>query len=291
MNPPDLTQFKNRVVGRSISEDSWSEYERWIMRFEAWMKSRGITDPNIGDLEAWDGFLADDTQPTYMWDNGQGRPAPESYAYQTRITAVSAAMKWVRREYGRRIPESPDEICIGEPDAFDPTYIDPAEIDNTFATASQDCAPDGCETALRLSYDAILRASELVRVTRDDVDLDAGTVYVRASKGSQNTSVGLADATVSALDAHMANHPERERLFHNSYGRPWTARAWAVHVLRNHCEDGSHAFGRHSPILHRLEGGQDFGEVYRRARHSNPSMTVRYAKEVGVDVPEWASGD
>ena len=285
---PDLSQFKQRVVGRSISENSWPEYKRWITRFEQWLSMQSISDPNIGDLEAFDGFLADESRTGYPWVNARSGQPPAAYAYRSRVTAVSAAKKWVRRHYTRRIPETPGDICIGAPEPFDPTYLSPQTIDDTFASAGSDCDIDGCEAALRLSYDAILRASELVAVERDDIDLDAGTVYVRATKGSQNLEVGLAEPTVDALTQHVAAYPQREYPFWNSYGRSWRASAWVMHVLRNHCDAGSHAFGRHSPILHRLEAGQDFGEVYRRARHQNPTTTIAYARIAGVDVPEWA---
>lgn len=288
---PDLTQFKQRVVGRSISEDSWPEYKRWITRFEAWMQMAGVSDPNIGDVEAFDGFLADESRTGYPWANARGGPVPPSYAYRSRIMAVSAAKKWIRREYNRRIPEAPADVCIGDPEPFDPTYLPPERVDSVFEDADDACDLDGCEAALRLSYDAILRASELARIRTADIDLRGETVYVRASKGSKNMEVGLSDATIAALDAHLAQHSDREYPFWNSYGRSWQPSAWAMHVLRDHCDAGSHALGRHSPIMHRLEAGQDFGEVYRRARHQNPSMTVRYARVVGVDVPEWAGAD
>lgn len=286
---PDLSQFKQRVVGRSISEASWPEYKRWITRFEQWMQMESVSDPNIGDVEAFDGFLADESRTAYPWANTRGGAVPAAYAYRSRITAVSAAKKWVRREYSRRIPEAPADICIGDPEPFDPTYLPPERVDSIFEGAQGACDIDGCEAALRLSYDAILRASELTRVRRVDVDLGDGTVYVQASKGSQNTEVGLSDPTVAALDAHIAQYPDRNRLFRNSYDRAWKPSAWAMHVLRHHCDEGSHAFGRHSPIMHRLEGGQDFSEVFRRARHQNPSMTIKYARVVGVDVPDWAA--
>lgn len=290
MSATDLSQFRQRVVGRAISETSWDQYSRWIQRFEAWLNSSGIDSPNIGDIEAFDGLLADESRTGYPWENGQGRPAPPSYAYRSRMTAISAVKLWVRREYDIRLPEAPDDICIGEPEPFDPTYLPPERVEAVYDEADDACDLDGCEAALRLSYDAILRASELARIERDDVDLNEGTVYVKASKGSKNMEVGVSEETVEALTEHIEEHPDRNRLFYNSYDRPWTAKAWGVHVLRNHCEAGSHAFGRHSPILHRLEGGQPFGEVYRRARHHSASMTAQYAREVGVDVPEWAAG-
>jgi len=284
----DLSKFKRRVVGGKISKGSWPEYKRWITRFEAWVDDRNRTVQGIVDLEDFDILLRDESRTGYPWDNSRGSAPPASYAYQSRTVAVSAAKKWIRRQYGIHVPESPKSICKGEPEPFDPTYLDPGEVDDIFATAAHDCTIDGCEAALRVSYDAILRASELVRVRREDIDLTAGTVYVRASKGSHNLEVGLADPTVEALRAHLNAHPDRDRPFWNSYGRAWRPSAWVMHVLRKHCDDGSNALGRHSPIMHRLESGQSFGEVYRKARHQNPSQTADYARIVGVDVPDWA---
>jgi integrase len=294
-----LDTFADRVVGRAISEATYTDYEKWIRRFEAWLEQSGMDDPDIAELEDFDNFLADESRTDYPWDDGTGQSPPPGYAYRSRVNAASAVKLWVRRQYGTRIPETPDEICLGEPEPFDPTYLQPSAVGDTTTSAGEDCDIDGCGTALRLSYDAILRASELVRIRREDVDLDAGTVYVRATKGSQNAEVGVDSRTLDALQAHMEANPGRERLFVNSYDRAWKPSAWATHVWRSHTDAGSHAIGRHSPIMHRLEGAspgfmdagfgeEDFGDVFRRARHHTPSMTVRYARVVGISVPEWA---
>lgn len=296
-----LDTFRQRVVGRSISEATFTDYERWIRRFEAWLEQENRQAQGIAELEDFDELLADSSRTGYPWANGRGRPVPGAYAYRSRINAISAAKKWIRREYNVRVPETPSDICIGSAQPFDPTYIPPDDI-NDILNSAHSCGAEGCEAALRLSYDAILRASELVRVKAEDVDLSAGTVYVRASKGSGNAEVGIDDRTQQALAQFMSAHPNRERLFRNSYGRAWRPAAWSVHVLRHHCDDGSHALGRHTPIMNRLEGAdppfmagdysnEDFGSVYRRARHRNPTMTTKYARIIGIDVPGWAGDD
>ena len=293
-----IDAFRERVGGRSVSEGTFKDYQRWIRRFEMWCASMGVDEPGIADVEDFDSFLADESRTEYPWENVRGRPAPDAYSYRSRINAASAVKLWITREYNTRLPETPSDICIGEPAPFDPTYLPPQEVTETVTAAEEACTVDGCEAALRLSYDAVMRASEVVSVTRDDIDLDAGTVYVRATKGSQNAEVGIDRQTADALEAFMQRYPDRDRLFRNAYGRAWQASAWATHVQRKHASAGSHAFGRHSPVMHRLEGADvaimdapftdDFGDVFRRARHSNPSMTVKYARVVGVDIPEWA---
>lgn len=293
-----LETFRQRVVGRSISEGTFTDYEKWIRRFEAWLDDRGRNVTGITELEDFDQFLADPSRSAYPWDNGRGRPAPHEYAYRSRTNAISAVKKWVRREYSTRIPETPGDVCIGQPEPFDPTYLTPDEVGGIIADAGS-CAAEGCSVALRLCYDAILRGSELVRVERSDVDTTQGTLYVNATKGSQNTVVGLDERTREALARYCARHPQRERLFRNSYGNGWRPNSFVKHVQRKHCDAGAHAFGRHTPIMHRLEGadppfmdgdfgGQSFGDVYQRARHNQPQMTSRYAKAVGVNVPSWS---
>lgn len=294
-----LETFRQRVVGRSISEGTFTDYEKWIRRFEAWLDGTGRSVTGITELEDYDQFLADESRTSYPWDNGRGRPAPPAYAYRSRTNAISAAKKWVRREYNITVPETPGDICIGSPKAFDPTYLTPDEVDAVIAQAGN-CGADGCEVALRLAYDAILRVSELVRVERDDIDTSQGTLYVKATKGSQNATIGLDERTRKAVAQYCAAHPQRDRLFRNSYGNGWRPNSLAKHIQREHTEAGAHAIGRHTPIMHRLESAdppfvrgdytsEDFGDVYQRARHNQPSMTSQYAKAVGVNVPSWSS--
>jgi integrase len=281
----EIATFRERAVGRRINEETFSEYARWIKRFETFLET---DEPTIGDIEAFDSMLHDPERNDYPWPEGPGPKAPDSYAYQTRIIALSAVKQWLRRQYTNTIPEKPKQIALGDPDPFDPTYLDQETVFGIIDAADEDCDCAGCMAALRLSYDAILRASELVQVERDHIDLDAGTIVVQATKGSRQAELGLDDETVSLLADHIAEYPDRDRLFHNSYGRAWRRNAWTNHFRRKHHECGTHAFGRHSPIFHLFETGNSFGEVYRRARHVSPDMTASYARKVDVDVPEWA---
>ncbi len=64
-------------------------------------------------------------------------------------------------------------------------------------------------------------------------------------------------------------------------------------MIRNHQygDEGFHVFARHSPITHRLEAGESFGDVYRRSRHRHPNMTARYSQLVGVESPDFSEPD
>lgn len=280
-----VQQYRSRVVPRRIKEETADHYERWIRRFEAF--TADVEEPTLGHVEDFDSLLFDEGRNDYPWTQGNGKAPPDSYAYQTRTLALSAVKSWLRREYGVDIIEQPQTIALGEPSDFSPTYLTMEEVQQTIAEADDACLNMGCEAALRLSYDAILRASELVQVRREDIDFEDGSIYVRATKGSRQSEVGLQQSTLDALREYIELTGREGHLFLNSRGEPYTANAWTSHFLTCHHDAGSHAFGRHSPIYHLLEQGEPFGDVYRRARHRNPDVTASYARKVGANVPDW----
>lgn len=294
----DMETFRDRTLGRRLGEDTFRQYEMWIRRFEMWL---GEEEPTLGTLIDFDAHLADEDRPDYLWENETGRPAPQSYSYSSRTLALSALKLWLRLHYDEDVGEEVQHIVSGEPDDFDPKYISRDDVDEVLAAASEDCNVDGCYAALKVSYDAILRAKEFTRIRREDIDFDNGTLYVRAVKGSRNSELSLQSDTLDALKEHVDAYPDREYPFWNSYDRKWKPGAWSTHFLRQHHEVGSHSWGRHTPIVHRLSNPDEFedmeadegvfGQVYRRARHQNPGQTADYARLVGGEVPDWAGGE
>jgi integrase len=281
-------EFKERVVGRSISEDTFDAYWLWIKRFETWTDA----EPTLPILEDFDSFLDNPRRTDYPWTNATGRPAPDSYSHSSRTQAASALVMWARRQYGINVPEQPDDIVRGEPEPFDPTYLTRDVIWETIEEAPEACSCYGCRAALAVSYDAILRASELAILSVSDLNLDAGELAVTATKKSRDSTLTLGDETVTILRDYLdGREANTDRLFTNTYGGDWTKQAWSDHFRLYHHEAGSHSWGRHTPILHMLQAGSSFGDVYRRARHQNPSTTAKYARYVDADVPSWASGE
>lgn len=279
-----MDKFRSRTVGRRISEATFGQYSTWIERFEWW---RSEPTPDLGTIIDFDSYLQDPGRTDYPWENIRGRPAPDEYAHSTRILAISALKLWLRLQYDVRVEEEPQNIAAGEPAPFEPHYLSKNDVQDVFREASTACDAAGCEAACRVTYDAILRASELSLLSPGDIDWENGIVDVTATKGSHDSKIEVENDTMEALwDAY--NETSGERLFENSYGRSWKANSWATHFRRDHHEAGAHSFGRHSPIVHMMNGGDDFGEVYRRARHRHPDMTARYARFVGTSVPDWA---
>jgi len=280
-----MDRFRERVVGRAIGEDTYEAYQLWIRRFETWYDG---SEPSLRDLEDFDTMLYDDETARYPWTNTSGRPSPDSYSFSSRNQAISALIMWFRRHYEVAIPEQPGDIVRGSPKDFDPTYLSHEETREVIENAAAACGNAGCEAALRLSYDAILRASELAFLTVGDVSLEDGEVAVTAMKGSRDSVLTVSEPTIDALGEYLrsADHSTGP-LFRNNDGNGWSKSSWATHVRQYHVPEGSHCWGRHTPILHMFQAGKEFGDVYRRARHQSPSQTAKYARYVDVDVPSW----
>lgn len=287
----EIEEFKNFIRGREVNaETTVEDYARWVERFEYWFDA---DEPTEADARRFDSYLFETAE--FPW--GFTRPLKdESYAYQTRIKAASALKHWFKYRYDYRIGTEVQNMVLGEEGEFDPDVLSENDVENVILNADPVCKCDGCRACMILGYDAIMRAAELADARVDDVDLDAGTIWVRAKKGSISKSLPLDDRTVGALAEHIDRVGDKEYLFYNSYGRPWGAKEngnkyLAKHFWRKHHEVGIHSFTRHSPICHRLTSGESLGDVYQRARHVNISTTMRYARYVGVDIPDWAQDE
>lgn len=280
----DMDRFRQRTVGRRIKEQTFTQYRSWIERFELW---RPTAQPDLGTVIDFDSFLQDPGRTDYPWENIRGRPSPDQYAHSTRILAISAIKLWLRLQYDHRIEDEPQNIASGEPEPFEPHYLSENDVRNVFHDAGDACDAHGCEAAVRLTYDAVLRASELALITRDDIDFENGVVDVTATKGSHDSKIHVDQPTIDALWDAVENG-DSDAVFENTYGRQWKANSWATHFRRKHHPAGAHSFGRHTPIVHMMNRGEPFGDVYRRARHRHPDMTARYARFVGTEVPDWA---
>lgn len=278
-------EFANQIAEREVAPNTARRYGRWARRYEAW---RPGGDPDAEELRNFDTLLEDEENQDYPWQNARGKPAPPSYAFQTRVSALSGVKLWLEFQYDTRIEKEVQKLAVGEPAPFDPTILEPQEIERVIRDAPTACDVDGCQTAIRVAYNAILRGAELADARTEDLDRDDRTLYVRAVKGSEPTHIALSNQAWTAVRKHADRNPDREYLFHNAYDNPWSAAAWNQHFRRKHHEAGSHAFCRHSAISNRLKQGEDFGQVFLRSRHQQPATTLKYVDQAGVSAPDWA---
>lgn len=283
----EIKQFKEDVRGREVnSEQTLDDYARWIRRFEGWWDGGTPTETA---LRRFDQYLCDEEE--FPWKTTRpiesgGRET--TYAFQTRVKALSALKLWCRVYYNTVIENEPQNMALGEAEEFNPDLLSVEEVQGVVDEAPEACPADDCQVALQLGYDAIMRCAEVAQASVEDLDLSNGIIHVVGKKGSMAADIGLSTVTVTMLQDHVSRLNGRRRLFHNSYDNPWNPTSLSWHFIQYHHPVGFHSFSRHSPIAHRLQRGEPLGEVSRRARHANISTTVQYGRIVGTEVPSWA---
>lgn len=273
-----MEQFRERIRGRDINDESnLSSYCTWVERFLEWQGGDRISE---GDLRDFDSALEN---PSTLHFTNRTDP----YAHSTRIYALSAVKKWAEVMQDVEIRTDVNDLVRGSPVPFRPTILDRSDVHELL---NEPCDIRGCLAARNVGHDAIMRGAEVMDARPQDVDPEAGTIYVRAKKNSDPREIGVAPETTALLMEHIDFVKDRfvrpTKLFYTkSMTMGMSPNAWTQHFRRVHHEAGFHSFARHTAIVHRLEDGEDFYDVFLRARHKHVSMTARYASIAGRTVP------
>ena len=140
-----------------------------------------------------------------------------------------------------------------------------------------------------LMYATGMRASEVIGLEVEAVDLEAGTVRC-LGKGNKERILPLYERAQEALKAYLENARPRllrgrdeTALFVNHRGRPLTRQGLWLIVKEYAAAAGierpvtPHTF-RHSFATHMLDGGAGLREVQQLLGHSNISSTQVYTK-------------
>lgn len=148
--------------------------------------------------------------------------------------------------------------------------------------------PDGLRdrAMLELLYATGLRVSELIKVKRDDLVMDAG--FLRTiGKGSKERIVPFGDSARDAIveyvekgRSHFDKHGDAH-LFLSNRGRPMTRQSFWMKITKYARQAGikSHISPhvlRHSFATHLLENGADLRSVQMMLGHSDISTTQIY---------------
>lgn len=171
------------------------------------------------------------------------------------------------------------------------------------------------ERALVLLFlDAGLRVSELIHLTRRDLDLDAAQLWVRDGKGGKDRLVFYSEGTAAGLRAYLATHDNDEVFVSRRPGRPagpltdngvrQILRALAdrhgfqdlrPHTLRRTCGTELAANGVDLSTIADQFGHEDIAttRIYTRLADSRRREVLRRASPIqrhqpaGIPVPDW----
>ena len=203
----------------------------------------------------------------------------------------------------------PDPLTVGEVErlleAVDPdAALDPAGDVGGSRPATRVAALAACRdrALLELLYAAGLRISEALRLDRDDVDLEGGSVRV-IGKGDRQRVVPVGDVATAWLSRYLAAArptflaADRTRgarggpIFVSDRGRrlgrnhAWTAVKRAAASAGLSGRVSPHTL-RHSYATHLLEGGADLRVVQELLGHASISTTQIYTHLTGERIRE-----
>jgi len=170
-----------------------------------------------------------------------------------------------------------------------PRTLNEAEVTDLIEKGARDARE---RAVLELLYGTGLRAGELTRLAIDDVDLQAGLVYVWEGKGRKDRVVPFGERVRTALLAYLREGRPKKGglLFLNARGGPLRVGALEVLVWNAGkraglaCLASPHRL-RHSYATHLLRNGADVRHIQELMGHASLSSTEVY---LGTDVSDLA---
>jgi type 1 fimbriae regulatory protein FimB/type 1 fimbriae regulatory protein FimE len=161
-------------------------------------------------------------------------------------------------------------------------YLTEKEIERLMKAASENRWGHRDSTAILIAYRHGLRASELVALRWDDIDLTTGRLHVRRSKGGEPSVHPIGGKEMRAL-----RRLQREATVHSPYvfvserGAPLSVAGYQRMIARAG-EAAGFAFLIHSHMLRHSCGyklandGQDTRAIQSYLGHRSIASTVRY---------------
>jgi integrase/recombinase XerD len=264
-------------VEKGLAANSVESYARDVRRYLVHVSDAGRT--------SWDEVLRPDVQ-SHLSALAASGISPRSQA-----RALSAVRGFHRLLMSERIclADPTDEVDAPRRSRRLPQLLSREEVDRLLAAPR--CVPGAVgardRAMLELLYATGLRASELVTLEVNQVDLESRVVLARG-KGSKERLVPLGSPAADALRAWLAGPRERmlrgrrtRDLFVTSRGRRMTRQGFWKLIGRYARAAGisrqvsPHKL-RHSFATHLLEGGADLRAVQSMLGHADVSTTEIY---------------
>lgn len=271
-------------VERGLSSNTVDAYRRDLATWRAFCAARGIDGDDVSP----------DDLTEYLDRLRSGRaPAPKSFAPASvarMLVSVRALYRFLVREgHVERDPTA----RVGTPRKPRPipAAISVDDIERLLAAPADDLLGRRDRAILETLYGAGIRISELVALDVDDVDLDEGSVLVRAGKGSKARRVPLGRAARGAIEAYLSrSRPElAARAAGGGRGALWLnarggrlSRQGSWKILKGHARSAGLAERvsphtlRHSFATHMLDAGADIRVVQELLGHASLATTQVY---------------
>jgi integrase/recombinase XerD len=205
------------------------------------------------------------------------------------LVSVRALYRFLERE-GHRTSDPTAKIGIPKKPRSIPKAISLEDVERLIELPGDDLLGRRDRAILEVLYGAGLRISELVGLDVDDVDLDEGSVLVRAGKGSKARRVPVGRAARAALGDYLAvsrrelagrSGGAKGAVFLNARGGRLSRQGcWKIlkgYARRAHLADrvSPHTL-RHSFATHMLDAGADIRVVQELLGHASLATTQVY---------------
>ncbi len=270
-----IASWRRHLVAQRMSPATLSTYGTSVRQLARFLAERGMpTSPSAITREHVEAFITD------LLERWRATTA------HNRFRAIGSFFRWLvdegeirtspmERMRPPRLPEAPPPV-LRETDLKRLLAI--CAADKTFAGRRD-------EAVLSTFIDTGCRRGELLGLTLDDVDLDAGTLRV-TGKGSRTRLVAIGPSSVRTIDRYL-----RARSRHQSaaVGALWIGKkgpltaSGLAELVRDRGRQagvGSHVHPhqfRHSFAHHALASGMQEGDLMALAGWRTREMVSRYA--------------
>lgn len=268
------------AVEKRYSEHTIAAYRNDLTQFLAFLVGGGIT--------AWP-----DVHRTHILDYIVYLKQKHEYVPSTVGRKVAAVKSFFHFLVAEGVLQDDPTVAVDSPPADKrlPHPLSPEEMARLLAAPMRFDSPKGLRdrALLELMYATGMRASEVIALRLDAVDLEAGTVRC-VGKGGKERILPLYDRARQSLKdyiekgrAKLLQGRDEHVLFVNHRGRPLTRQG--LWLLVKECAIAAGIEGevtphtlRHSFATHLLDGGAGLREVQQLLGHANISTTQIYTK-------------
>jgi integrase/recombinase XerD len=267
------------IVEKGYSLNTLKAYRSDLAQFVAYLSGVGVI--------SWDSATRQQVLDYILYLRGRG------YVHSTtarKMAAVRSFFKFLVAD-GILLDNPTDAVESPQVKRRLPHPLTPSEVARLLTEAANVKTPRALRDSalLETMYATGMRASEVVELTVDAVDLGEATVRCRG-KGNKERILPLYERVISIIEVylaqgrpHLLGDNSSDKLFLNHRGKPLSRQGLWLIVKEHSAAAGidrvvtPHVL-RHSFATHLLDGGAGLREVQHLLGHSSVSTTQIYTE-------------
>jgi len=281
-----IRKFISYLTIKGYSPDTLEKREASLKRFIKWCEDRDVTDYKLITrpvLESYQRHL-------FYLRKQNGEPLALT-TQGSQLTAIKTFFKWLARDnYILYNPAA--ELELPKRQQKLPRAILSIDEVEGLLSLPDTLTPQGIRdrAILETLYSTGIRRKELANLKVQDVDLKAGTVFIRHGKGGFERLLPIGATAVNWVDKYIYNirpllvrGPDDHILFLTDYGEPFikTRLSFLVKKYMKKAsidKEGAAHLLRHAMATHMLDNGADLRYVQEMLGHQQLNTTQVYTR-------------